>query len=61
MSEVPRSTAAAGRGTGWKSVLLVLLVLLLLHLSGIDLREGTLAREDGSVDAVEVDSGGPPE
>lgn len=49
------------RGIGWKSVLLILLALLLLHLSGIDLREDTLAREDGSADPAVVDPGGPPE
>lgn len=43
-----------GHETRWKGVLLVLLVLLLLHLSGIDLREETLAREDGSPDAAVV-------
>lgn len=43
-----------GHEIRWKGVLLVLLVLLLLHLSGVDLREETLAREDGSRDTVVV-------
>lgn len=43
-----------GHEIRWKGVLLVLLALLLLHLSGIDLREETLAREDGSPDTVMV-------
>ena len=36
------------RGTGWKRVALVLLALILLHLSGIDLRHDTFAGEDAS-------------
>lgn len=45
---------SAERGTRWKAVVLFLLALLLLHLSGIDLRENTLAREDASRDTVVV-------
>ena len=43
---------SAGARRGWMRVLVVLLALVILHLSGIDPGEQTLAREDASASAA---------